>query len=406
MVPLPRNPEAPLRPIAFVLFALLASPHTDAQGKAVKPGPGLVTPASVGLDAKLLSDFDAEIASGKYGNIDSLLLLRHGKAVIDRTYPHDYGSIYATEAKTPGALNSLDPGGPYNYYNPWWHPYYRGSSDLHSLQSVTKSITSAVIGIAVSRHQFPSLDTPVLQYFDESKVANVDDRKRHLTLRNLITMTAGMKWQDDLPYSDPRNSSSIMEGSTDWVKYFIDQPMAEEPGTRFYYNDGAPQALSYIFRVATGQDIEQYAAKNLFAPLGIKQWFWKRTPQGVPDTEGGLYLDRHDLAKILMLFQHDGMWEGKQMISAEWVNASITPSITVSEKTGVKYGYLWWLYPYGKDDPRIAFAGSGFGGQLPSVIPGYDLIIIVNAWNIGNGPALRQREVMDRVLAAVTDKTP
>jgi CubicO group peptidase (beta-lactamase class C family) len=243
----------------------------------------------------------------------------------------------------------------------------------------------------------------VLKFFDERKVENVDERKRRLTLRNLITMTVGMQWQDDLPYNDPNNSASIMEASMDWVKYFIDQPMKEEPGTRFYYNDGAPEALAYIFRVATGQDIEAYAAKNLFAPLGIAHWFWKRTPQGVADTEGGLYLERHDLAKLMMLFQHGGLWDGKQVVSADWVKASLAPAVTVSEKAGTKYGYLWWLYPDGKDDPRVSFGGSGFGGQVPLAIPDYDVVVVVNAWNVLNGPKLGARTVIDRVIAAVTD---
>ena len=362
--------------------------------------------AALGFNTAALSQLDADITKGTYGHVDSLLILRHGKVAFDRTYPQDYTAIYGAEAKKPQALNSSDPGGPYNYFNPWWHPYYRNDGQLHSLQSVTKTVASITIGVAITRGDFPSLDTPVMKFFDESKVANLDDRKRHLTLRNLITMTVGMQWKDDVPYSDARNSTSAMEASTDWVKYFIDQPMAEEPGTRFYYNDGAPQALAYIFRLATGQDLEEYAAKNLFQPVGIQHWFWKRNPQGLPDAEGGLYLDRHDVAKLMILFQHDGLWDGKRVVSSDWVKASIAPAVTVSEKSGVKYGYLWWLYPYAKDDPRLAFGGSGFGGQLPIVVPDDDLVIVVNAWNILDEPELGSRELLLRVRSALTDKTP
>ena len=97
----------------------------------------VVAPQSVGMDAAALASFDADIAGGKYGNVDSLLILRHGKVAFDRTYAHDYGAIYGAEAKRPGALNAHDPGGPYDYFNPWWHPYYRDAGDLHTLQSVT-----------------------------------------------------------------------------------------------------------------------------------------------------------------------------------------------------------------------------------------------------------------------------
>jgi CubicO group peptidase (beta-lactamase class C family) len=387
--------------LALLVLLSTLSP-LSAQTSAGKAFPTIPAPAA-GFDPAALASFDADIAGGKYGNVDSLLILRHGKIAFDKTYPHDYAAIYGEQAKVPSASNPHDPGGPYNYFNSWWHPYYRAGGELHTMQSVTKSVTSAVIGVAVSRHQFPSLDTPVLKFFDESTVANVDDRKRHMTIRNLITMTVGMKWQDDLPYTDPNNAASMMEASDDWVKFFIDQPMAEEPGTRFYYNDGAPETLAYIFRKATGQDIEEYAARNLFAPIGIEHWFWKRTPSGLADTEGGLYLERHDLAKLMMLFQHDGRWNGKQVLDAAWVKESLAPSVTVNAGTGVMYGYLWWLYPYGKDDPRMTFAGSGYGGQLPIVIPDYDIVIVVTAWNIANGKGLPHRVAVDRVLAALKD---
>jgi hypothetical protein len=221
----------------------------------------VIAQTTAGLDTTVLSRFDADIASGKYGNVDSVLILHHGEVAFDRTYNHDYRTIYAEAEKKAQTWSHLDPGGPYNYFNPWWHPYLRNAGTLHTEQSVTKTVLSMVIGIATTRGEFPSLNTPVLKFFDGSKVANLDDRKRHLTLRNLLTMTVGMKWNGDLPYDDPNNMTTIMEESPDWVKTFIDQPMQEEPGTKFYYNDGAPQALGYIFRKATGQDVEEYAAK-------------------------------------------------------------------------------------------------------------------------------------------------
>ncbi len=362
----------------------------------------VTTPEAVGLDAKALASFDLDIANGKYGNVDSMLIIRHGKVAYDKTYAHDYDKVYGKQAHETSALNPHDHSGPYNYFNPWWHPYYR-RGDLHTLQSVSKTVTSATIGVAVTRHEFPSLDTPVLQFFDESKVAKVDERKRRMTIRHLLTMSAGLEWHENLPYSDPKNSGTVMEAAADWLQYAIDQPMSDEPGSRFNYNSGATELLAHVFRKATGQDIEEYAAKNLFGPLGIARFYWKRIPWGLADTEGGLYLERHDLAEIAMLFHQKGVWNGKQIVSPEWVKDSIAPSIMVNEKAGVKYGYKWWLYPYGKDDARLAFAGSGFGGQMPIVIPAYDIVMVFTAWNILDGPSLRHREAIDRVLAAVTD---
>lgn len=362
------------------------------------------TPASLGLDPAILATLDADIISGKFNNVDSLLILRHGKIAFDRTYPRDYAKIYAEPAQRTSALNPHDFGGPYNYFNPFWHPYYRGSGNLHTLQSVTKTITSAVIGVATTQGIFPSLDTPLLKFFDPAKVANLDDRKRRITLRHVLTMTAGFDWNEGLPYSDPNNTGSAMEASFDWVKYTIDRPMGDEPGTRFNYNSGATELLAHVFRQATGQDIEEYAAKNLFAPLGIADYYWKRIPTGLADTEGGLYLDRRDLAKIMLLFHRQGIWQGKQIVSQEWVKASVTPAATVRGTT--KYGYKWWLYPYAKDDPRYAFGGSGFGGQLPLVLPDLDIVVVVNQWNILGGKSLGPGEIITRMIAAVTTSSP
>ena len=152
-------------------------------------------------------------------------------------------------------------------------------------------------------------------------------------------MTAGFNWIEILPYSDPANDWMVMEASFDWVKYVIDKPMAYEPGQTFAYNSGATQLLSYIFRKATGKDIEEYAAQNLFAPLGINEYFWKRTPTGLADTEGGLYLKPSDLAKIFYLFLQNGDWNGKQIVSSDWVRSSVTPFMTLGG--GTKYGYKW-----------------------------------------------------------------
>lgn len=358
------------------------------------------TPDSVGLDARVLSEFDGELAAGKFGYIDTMAIFRHGKLVYDRTYKHDYERIYGELARTPGPLNAHDFGGPYNSYNSWWHPFYR-RGDLHTMQSVTKSVTSVLVGVARARGEFPDLDTPVLKYFDESKVANIDDRKRRMTLRHLLTMTSGLDWNEDLPYDNPNNAASVMEATFDWVKHVIDKPMAREPGAAFNYNSGATQLLAHVFRTATGKDIEEYAARHLFAPLGIDNFHWKRSPTGLADCEGGLYLRPHDMAKICYLLHKNGSWEGKAVVTPEWVKESIAASVAVPGES-TKYGYKWWLYPYGPDGSHWAWAGSGFGDQLPIVVPEYDLIMVFTGWNIvSDRPSLSHEVVLERVLRAI-----
>ncbi len=361
--------------------------------------------SSLGLNVAVLDSIDREIKAGTYGNVDRFLVIRHGKIAFDAKYPHDYDAAYGDSAKVTNALNAHDLTGPFNYFNPWWHPFYRRGT-LHTLQSVTKTVASVIIGAAVTRGEFPSLDTPILRYFDTTKVANIDDRKRRITIRHLLTMTGGFDWNESLPYIDPNNTASGLEQSADWVKFTIDRPMMREPGTKFNYSSGESALIAHVFRQATGYDLEEYGAKYLFAPIGITQWFWKRTPSGSLDTEGGLYLDAQDLARVWYLFGQGGLWQGKRVISADWIKASITPSIaTGSSPNSAQYGFKWWLYPDPTDAKKFIWTGSGFGGQFPMTFPDRDLVVVFNAWNILPGkPSLPFRKAMERLAKAVVAK--
>jgi CubicO group peptidase (beta-lactamase class C family) len=396
-------------PRTLAALLLLAAPAVGRAQTTPWPTRGwqTTTPQAAGLNAAVLDSLDAEITAGRYGYVDRMLVIRRGRVAYDKSYRHDYDRIYGDSARVRSPLNAHHPTGPYNYYAAWWHPHYR-RGDLHTLQSVTKTITSVVIGTAVTRGEFPSLDTPMLSFFDTSRVKNVDDRKRRVTIRHLLTMTDGFDWRENLPYTDPNNTTVAMEGSYDWITLAIDQPMAREPGAAFNYNSGATQLLAHIFRRATGTDIEEYAARHLFAPLGIDRWFWKRTPAGIVDTEGGLYLEARDLAKIWYLFLRNGQWDGRQVVSPEWVRSSVTPAAAVGTGTGAgarRYGFKWWLAASPRDTTRFIWYGSGFGGQFPLAVPEDDLIVVFNGWNILTGrPSLPLGRILPRLLGAVTDR--
>lgn len=356
----------------------------------------VTTPAKAGVNAAVIDSISSEITSGAYGQVDRMLVIRRGQIVADKRYSWNFDSIYGPQAKTGDPLNAGDLTGPYNYYNPWWHPTYR-RGDLHTLQSVTKTITSVIIGTAIARGEFPSIDTPVLTFFDTTKVANIDDRKRRLKVRHLLTMTGGFDWNEGLPYTDPKNDAVVMEASHDWVTYTINKPMAREPGDLFNYSSGESELLASIFRTATGVDIEEYASRHLFGPLGIERWYWKRTPTGLVDTEGGLYLEAKDLARIWQLFLQGGSWNKKQIVTKEWVTESVKPAIRVGTRPGAPwYGLKWWLRRDPSDTTKFVWAGSGFGGQFPLALPEQEMVIVFNGWNItpgGKGPPI------DRLVA-------
>ena len=356
-------------------------------------------PVSVGLDEKILSALSSDIAGGKYALVDSFAVFRCGSEVFERTYSHDYGTIYAKEAKTRGPLNARLTG-PYNYFDPAWHPYYHGT-DLHTMQSVSKTTSSIIIGIAITRGEFKaSLETPLLKYFDAAKVKNVDDRKRRITLRHVLTMTTGLDWNEEVAYDDPKNDADLVEATDDWVQYVIDKPMAQEPGKVFSYSSGVSELLAYVFQKETGEDIEKYGEKYLFTPLGMDH-YWKRSPMGVVDTEGGLFLRDTDLAKLGYLYLHDGMWDGKQIVSKDWVKQSVTPFIEAEE--GFKYGYKWWLLPR-TDRQGYIWMARGFGGQRLMVFPEENLIAVFTGWEILKDEA-KDRDLANRILPAVRTQT-
>lgn len=383
----------------LAIFVFLYS-SACAQEKATTKDWPEAAPRSVGLDSSKVVAFDKDIASGNYGLVDSFLVIRCGKQAYARSYSHDYDKIYGELAKKEGPLNH-DLKGEYNYFSAEFHPYFR-HSDLHTMQSVSKTVTSITIGIAIVRKEFPSdLDTPILKYFDTYKIANVDERKRRITVRDLLTMTAGLEWNEDLPYKDPKNSADVMEAKRDWVEYVINQPMAAEPGKVFVYSSGATELLAHIFKRTTGKNVDEYAAEYLFKPLGI-HYNWKHTPTGLPDTEGGLYLSPSDLAKIGFLFLHNGAWEGNQIVSQDWVKASVAPSIAAGNGTQRwKYGFQWWMLPYAESPERLAWAGRGFGGQNLFVVPEYNLIAVFTGWSILSSTEGQKHDRLDRILDAV-----
>lgn len=363
--------------LILIVFLLVAcSPNERAIVWPTESWP-VSSPGDQGLDAALLDKILQGFASGAYGYVDRLLLIRNGHVVIDQNYEHDYELINAGRDPTPH---------PYNYYHTDWHPYYQGS-DLHTLQSVTKSVTSIVTGIAIQRGELPNPSVAVLGYFEDYEIKHLDERKQRITLEDLLTMRSGLERDEWMyPVGDPRNSVTQLEMSDDWIQFVLDLPMAYEPGEVFVYNSGASQFLSVIVKKATGLYIDEYAEKYLFQPLGINDYYWKKTPGGWPDTEGGLYLKAEDLAKIGYLVLHEGVWEGQQIVPKEWVDEMTSPKVADISPEDPNwndgYGYQWWLLgDQAQEEPQF-YGALGYGGQFLFIVPELDLIAVFNGWNI------------------------
>lgn len=382
-----------------ILSILLGFLETNAQTWPKEAWP-VSTPEKEGLDPKAIDALVADIKEGEYGLVNHFLLIRHGRIVADHHFKHDYEKIaskYSPENHQ------------YDYDHPAWHPYYRDTK-LHTLQSVTKSITSAVLGIAIDEGHIPEgVETPVMSFFKNYEPDLSDERKRSMTLEDMLTMRSGIRWNEMVSYTDERNSCIQLEASDNWIQFVLDQPMREEPGTIFDYNSGVSVLLGKVVRVSTGKRIDAYAKEKLFEPIGIKEYYWKTTPDGEIDTEGGLYLSAHDLARIAYLFLRNGNWDGQQIVSKEWVQASTSPIISDIRPDNGRpdqgYGYQWWI-PVQENGETKIFCGSGYGGQFPVVVPKHDLVVVFNAWSIHDNPKRSTlRAVQNRILPAIKEAT-
>ncbi|MHA2330794.1 MAG: serine hydrolase domain-containing protein [Candidatus Hodarchaeales archaeon] len=255
------------------------------------------------------------------------------------------------------------------YFNDW-------DRDLeHELYSCTKSVTSALVGIAIDQGYF-EIDDYVLDFFPDKEFENVDERKQNMTVKHLLQMKSGLEWDewstDYMVYSNPVQK---MLKSDDWVKHVLDQPMVEEPGSKFTYNTGISHVLSAIIQKTTKVTTFSFAKQYLFDPLGIELGYWMTSPQDIVWGGAGLQLTPRDMAKFGLLFLNNGNWDGKQIVSEEWVEKSTHEYFHLWDAT--YYAFQWWIFPETFD--YFTFTASGYKGQWITVIPDLNLLVIFTA---------------------------
>ena len=378
-----------------VLTGLLAGAMLTAAGQWPTAGWQVAVLPSGSAGAEALGAIDRDIRADVYGFVDRLVVVHKGRLVVNQRYTRDYREISRGRKSAIGCGYGCDDPSwnhHFNYFHPDWHPYYLGR-DVHSLQSVTKSVTATVIGIALGRGEIAAVNQAFLSYFKDRDLSKVDPRLRKATVEDVLTMRTGIEWHEQDRPLDATNTTVQLEASKDWIAFTLAQPMDADPGTKWAYNSGGSMLLSGIVRSATGRFIDDYANEHLFKPLGITSFHWKRTPTGHPDTEGGLYLAAEDLAKIGYLYLRDGVWNDRRILPAGFVSRATSRLAKPNPTTD--YGYQWWLYR--RNDVDV-WAGRGFGGQLLIVIPSKDIVAVVNAWNVFGTPA---RGIMNPLLDAL-----
>ena len=238
-------------------------------------------------------------------------------------------------------------------------------STLKRVFSVTKSFTSALVGMALGAGNLTSLDELVVDFFPDKTIANLDEDKQSITVEHLLTMTAGFDWSDSTDYD-------AMMDSPDWIQSVLDRPMADVPGETFNYNSGASHLLSAIVNRTTGIPTQSYADTRLFQPLGISDYEWGLDPQGVASGGVGLKITPRDMAKFGFLYLNNGTWDGEQIVPSTYVSASTQVQ---APETGPpvhhNYGFQWWI-----DLSLDAYGAYGANGQYIWVQPKNDLIVV------------------------------
>ncbi len=396
---------APAFAAALVFAAACAPPDAPSGGGegAGAPWPGDEWPASTpeaeGVDPAAIQALVEDIEGGRYGLIDHFLLVRNGYVIADYQWDHSERYADLLTQQTDTTLHQ------YNYDHPAWHPYYR-DTDLHTLQSVTKSVMSVAFGIAVDEGGIPGVGGAAWPWFADYGVDLADPRRAQATVEDFLTMRSGIDWATPgQPYSDDTHPTVVLEASDAWIEFVASQPVGTDPGERFDYNDGVSVLLGKIVREATGQRLDAWAEERLFRPIGIDEHYWKITPGGEVDSEGGLYLSTHDLARIGYLMLRGGEWDGRQVVSREWVRASTSPVVPDlvpdNDRPDGGYGYQWWV-PVHEDGETRVFAANGYGGQFLHVVPEHDLISVFNGWTLHERPELSSWTALeDRILPAV-----
>lgn len=366
----------------FALCMSAVCPGMAATGNAIqteKSWPGkdwLVSSAEAeGLDAAAIRQLDAEIRQGKHGYIDSMLIIRHGRVVFEAEYEHDYAAI------NQGRAYPSPP--PWDYFDTNAYPWHKGTK-LHTMQSTTKSVMSALIGIAIARGDLPGTGMTLGEMLPHRGIE--DPAKAAILLENILTMTPGFEWNEWVSYFDPANDATAVEKLDDWVAYLLAKPLIVEQGREFNYNSTATQLMAEALSTAVGRPLDEYAEEHLFGPIGIEEYFWNETPEGFTNAGGGLFLTPRDLARFSLLYEREGEWNGRQVIPREWVARSKTAWVAdVSPEEpeyDMGYGYQWWIYNRAEEGKPEMYGGWGWGGQFPLVVPELGLVAVFTGWNI------------------------
>ena len=296
-----------------------------------------------GLDSVRIDALISGVLKRDFKNIHSILLVKNGKLVLEEYF---YG-------------------------------YDRDM--IHQLHSVSKSITSILVGIAIDQGKIKGVEDSVYDFFADHADSKWVNQRYDISLAHALMMSAGIDWDErSRPLTDRRNDIVAMIYGDDWLNYVLNKNQVEPPGRSFNYSGGITVLLGGMVKNSSGMYADEFAEKYLFGPLGITQYRWQRSSSGTINTQGGLSLRPRDMAKIGLLLLDGGRWKDKQIVSEHWVNESLKGRLPAW--FGLKYGYQWWSGKAPVNHQEIeSFFAWGRGGQYIFVIPDCDLVAVITS---------------------------
>jgi CubicO group peptidase (beta-lactamase class C family) len=327
--------------------------------------------SNVNMDSKKIESALNDIINGDYDDIHSILALKDGNLVLEE-YFNDKGKLHSK------FINDL----------------YRNR--VHHLSSVTKSVISAVVGIAIDKGYIRHINEPIYKYFPEYQ-ALFDSAKKKILLTHVLTMSTGLEWDEfSYSFSDPRNSAYQWKRSSDNLKFYLERELASPPGNVFNYSGGCMMLLAEIIHRATGVQIDRFAEQYLFNPIGIKKYKWLGNDSLVTNNSGGLALRPRDMAKIGQLFLDGGKWKGEQIISKDWVINSTKQQISAGNSG---YGYQWWIRSFQADGKKLdSFYAIGLDGQFIIVIKELKMVIVFTGANFGDDWSSNVYKIVEKYI--------
>jgi CubicO group peptidase (beta-lactamase class C family) len=318
--------------------------------------------SEVGFSEARLTDLVDIIREGVYANVHGVVIVKDDRLVLEE---------YFSGLTFRGAIGD-------SIIGDWRHFDH---DDVHNLASVTKSITSTLVGIAIDQGLITGVDTAVYDFFPEHESLR-DARKDSITLHHLLTMTSGLDWDESTcSYGTSCNDINALFSQTDPIGYILAKEAIDVPGSTWVYNGGGTNVLGQVVRRASGQTLEAFADEHLFWPLGITARSWVNLAGPMTYASGDLRLRPRDMAKIGYLFINDGQWDGQEVVSPEWIAAaSMDYAKTRDPRWG--YGYQWWIFDYPiNGNVYPSFGARGWGGQVITVFPTLDMVVVLTGGN-------------------------